>query len=860
MPPATRRQTRQSTGAVVAAPAPEPTQSDPELSGDDGGKFFEESEDEADEPQRGKGRKQAPRPRAKPKVAMPPATRRQTRQSTGAVVAAPAPEPTQSDADLSGDDGGGFFEDSEDEVEEPQRGKGRKRARTSTNGGTPRRAQAKTRGKKFKLLELSPELLDQVLAFTHPKALIRLAWTCKKLSDKLMSRESAAIWIAARTGCDAIVPECPADVSELRWAHLLFGPTHCFTCWTPNVHTIIFPLRRRSCVACKKQNMMWEKKFGYKFPQYDDEILGLLPYSNIGPWAHGHESTGKFYWVPDITALLATLGGYTTAIRNGEAGAQQALREWKADRRVLAAEICEEVDALIAWAEHKGEPPPDEVRERDTLRARKYIVEAKLLEDGWEKGDISSLNYWPSSAPAKAELTAGGWTTIKKKLEPKLQEIRQRRLEPMRRELARAVYHAHVETLPATEWAAVPYADEVLDMKPFADVIKADASITVTDAHFAGAREQLPELLNRWLREKKQSLVQGLILPSFTDIPTAVNLAGPDDLYLAVAVFVCAKPMSVCGSVFLGSKPMSLCGSTQKADRVAKIQPRDKAVPFIGLDEVLRHIKRHHDYPRFSSYLSPVERMSNDSVMFSERGCVAAVGILRALQRDPRTTRPTDLDKLKAWFQCAHCVRMHSNDLGFVVMDWRRCISHYIECADAEHAAPSWTVYTPTEATQVWFNIVESHNATWVKKSTEWACARCGEHSLKRVDFDAVVHHAKETHNVQLPQEGDDIIWVGNTTRPMSAPVIIAPGRALPPVPKAKARQAAPAQTVRFLVVPGLPPRPVEVWRCVVCRNAQDRRQNRKFNDSSAVKAHVKAVHNIDPQHQVEGTHFCMAS
>ncbi|KZV93551.1 poly A polymerase C-terminal region-like protein [Exidia glandulosa HHB12029] len=53
---------------------------------------------------------------------------------------------------------------------------------------------------------------------------------------------------------------------------------------------------------------------------------------------------------------------------------------------------------------------------------------------------------------------------------------------------------------------------------------------------------------------------------------------------------------------------------------------------------------------------------------------------------------------------------------------------------------------------------------------------------------------------------------------------------------------------------------PVRVWRCVVCRNAQNRRQNRKFNDASAVMAHVKALHDIDPQHQVEGTHFCMAS
>lgn len=39
-------------------------------------------------------------------------------------------------------------------------------------------------------------------------------------------------------------------------------------------------------------------------------------------------------------------------------------------------------------------------------------VEAKLLEEGWDAQDIRALGYTPATAPAKAELTAGGASAL----------------------------------------------------------------------------------------------------------------------------------------------------------------------------------------------------------------------------------------------------------------------------------------------------------------------------------------------------------------------------------------------------------------------------------------------------------------
>lgn len=39
--------------------------------------------------------------------------------------------------------------------------------------------------------------------------------------------------------------------------------------------------------------------------------------------------------------MLATLGEHTAAVAASQSGAQQALKKWKAERRVRAAEVCE---------------------------------------------------------------------------------------------------------------------------------------------------------------------------------------------------------------------------------------------------------------------------------------------------------------------------------------------------------------------------------------------------------------------------------------------------------------------------------------------------------------------------------------
>lgn len=173
----------------------------------------------------------------------------------------------------------------------------------------------------------------------------------------------------------------------------------------------------------------------------------------------------------------------------------------------------------------------------------------------------------------------------------------------------------------------------------------------VTEADFAPAAAQLPALSAAWLAAEKQKLAKGIVLSSFTDIRTAADIARPDDLDLAVSVFVC-------------SEATDSCGGSQTAPRVCGVWPKDKLVPFVGMSEVLLHERKHREdaEPR------------TVAMAFSERGCLAALALLVFLGLDAQTVRPTDVDALKARLQCAHCVSKRVNTLAKVVMDWRRCV------------------------------------------------------------------------------------------------------------------------------------------------------------------------------------------
>jgi hypothetical protein len=111
------------------------------------------------------------------------------------------------------------------------------------------------------IVEKSP----QIFAFLHPMDLIRLARTTKTVRSLVMAKSARVVWMSSLASIPDL-PPCPEDMSECRWARLVFEPichvcvlvfmegllhlTLVQICSTPGVRNIMWQLRLRACSKC----------------------------------------------------------------------------------------------------------------------------------------------------------------------------------------------------------------------------------------------------------------------------------------------------------------------------------------------------------------------------------------------------------------------------------------------------------------------------------------------------------------------------------------------------------------------------------------------------------------------------------
>ncbi|KAJ8093702.1 hypothetical protein PM082_009562 [Marasmius tenuissimus] len=156
------------------------------------------------------------------------------------------------------DDSVGVEEAGEGANKRLQNGKGPKRTRdmesddlTAPQVGTKRSrtCHKRTNTKKLgMLLTLPLDILYTIFGHLNPKALVSLTRVNRAFRATLLSPETMFIWVQVRESCN--VPEPWEDMTEVKWARLLFGSTKCQFCGTKGVQRIDFILMKRGCFVC----------------------------------------------------------------------------------------------------------------------------------------------------------------------------------------------------------------------------------------------------------------------------------------------------------------------------------------------------------------------------------------------------------------------------------------------------------------------------------------------------------------------------------------------------------------------------------------------------------------------------------
>ena len=199
---------------------------------------------------------------------------------------------------------------------------------------------------------------------------------------------------------------------------------------------------------------------------------------------------------------------------------------------------------------------------------------------------------------------------------------------------------------------------DICAMDPFAEVLDAEADITITAADFEDAFRQLPQLLSAYSDGRKLHARGLLKIPVSVNQPTdsapdlgeileekassSSNFSPVDTLDLATAVFICKE---------------APCFSSSSSE------------PYLfGWDD----IAQHHCKPDLDS----VSNANNPSygirqhveyvyipqkILFTAQGSKIAAAVVRAAGLDDRITKASDMDEKDLRFGCSACPLINRN-------------------------------------------------------------------------------------------------------------------------------------------------------------------------------------------------------
>ncbi|KAI9060329.1 hypothetical protein FKP32DRAFT_1760572 [Trametes sanguinea] len=106
--------------------------------------------------------------------------------------------------------------------------------------------------RRYDMLQSTPlDIFIEIFSVSTPSDLLTLSRTCKTFRAYLMSQESTLCWRAARRQLEGL-PECPPDLSEQKYASLLFSD-RCFSCGKVSDRLPVWEFHSRHCTPCLRK-------------------------------------------------------------------------------------------------------------------------------------------------------------------------------------------------------------------------------------------------------------------------------------------------------------------------------------------------------------------------------------------------------------------------------------------------------------------------------------------------------------------------------------------------------------------------------------------------------------------------------
>ncbi|KAI0675146.1 hypothetical protein C8Q78DRAFT_1010746 [Trametes maxima] len=355
-------------------------------------------------------------------------------------------------------------------------------------------------------LNLPLDILLEIFGFLPPYSLLALARTSKDLRAFLMSRKSAACWKSARRQLINF-PECPSDISEPKYAQLVFGE-ECHNCGLRANQAAVLALRIHYCTSCAVVMMVKEKTIRalvdkvQKASSRKDAVLGSTYILNR------NVEFSWYYCKDEIDSLKAGWASLKTA--------EERVR-FAEHRMDMVLERNKHADRVASWgfAERKREE-----QEMDALKKRRYEQILNILKrEGWRK-DIAAFSLAQLRLLAECAevcvprlLDTEEWPSIRGHVTDYIIKLRDRidtnRAWDRQRRLRIKLMHTALTThrtegvRRTVESDLLPEFADLAGMPTFSKLLLTPMTVKVTLQDFSGLVDCLPAVQAEWFQARK---------------------------------------------------------------------------------------------------------------------------------------------------------------------------------------------------------------------------------------------------------------------------------------------------------------------------------------------------------------------
>ncbi|KAF8603161.1 hypothetical protein BDV93DRAFT_606992 [Ceratobasidium sp. AG-I] len=273
------------------------------------------------------------------------------------------------------------------------------------------------KGPSGMILTIPLDIFAQIALHLMPVDILHLARTCKTFRVLLMQSSAGHIWRGASRKVEGL-PPCPPHLCEPEYIALIYSKS-CTFCGATVFRLADSNLYVRLCGSCRISNLVARE-------DVMEELRELVLFSStIAPLQDKVLTADAYCLYSDLTYVEE---GYNALPKETPEDEEQ-VQVWSKAQKERCEEVAKHSKLFSEFLLEMDRQRQEEIRKLKEVW--RFNVETRLLEMGWEEGDLKMTRKWKewrALVEQPKKLTERIWKGLYPQMEPLLQENRECRL------------------------------------------------------------------------------------------------------------------------------------------------------------------------------------------------------------------------------------------------------------------------------------------------------------------------------------------------------------------------------------------------------------------------------------------------